>query len=62
MAEAVAQRVRQSPAPKTHIFLAAPNAFSFFLGQHQRAIGTVTLYEWDFERLRGGGYSVSLSI
>lgn len=47
---------------RTHIFLAGPNGFAFFLGQHQKAIGPVSIYEWDFDGLRGGGYSLGLSI
>ena len=62
LSEAVAQKLREAAAPVTHVFMAAPNAFSFFLGQHQKAIGPVSLYEWDFDGLRGGGYSASLSI
>ena len=45
-----------------HVFIAGPNGFTFFLGQFQPAIGPATLYEWDFERQRGGGYSPGLSI
>ncbi|MER8857026.1 SAVED domain-containing protein [Mesorhizobium sp. M0757] len=33
---------------RAHIFVSAPNAFSFFLGQHRDAIGPVTVYEFDF--------------
>lgn len=62
LSEAVAQRLHQIGSPKSHIFIAAPNAFSFFLGQHQKAIGHVALYEWDFDGARGGGYSLGLAI
>ena len=37
----------RSPA-KVHVFVAGPNAFSFFLGQHCEALGKVVLYEFDF--------------
>lgn len=33
---------------RAHIFVSAPNAFSFLLGQHRDAIGPVVLYEFDF--------------
>lgn len=33
---------------RAHIFTSAPNAFSFFLGQHRDAVGPVTVYEFDF--------------
>jgi hypothetical protein len=42
----------------THIFIAGPNAFAFFLGQHHIALGTCAVYEWDFEGRRGGSYSL----
>jgi hypothetical protein len=44
------------------MFIAAPNGFTFFLGQHHRATGLSTLYEWDFEGRRDGGYSEGLTI
>ncbi|MEW8050409.1 MAG: SAVED domain-containing protein [Candidatus Thiodiazotropha sp.] len=46
--------LRLSPV---HIFMAGPNGLAFFLGQHQQVMGQVTVYEWDFEGQRGGGYS-----
>ena len=46
----------------THIFVAAPNVFTFFLGQQQPVLGRVRLYEFDFEGVRGGSYSVSLTL
>ena len=29
----------------THLFVAAPNAFTFFLGQHQTVLGPLCLYQ-----------------
>lgn len=49
-----------TPRPTVHAFLAVPNAFAFFLGQNQPALGHVAVYEWDFEGGRGGGYSIGL--
>ena len=45
-----------------HLFIAAPNAFTFFLGQRQPGLGETTLYEYDFEGANGGGYKASLSL
>lgn len=45
-----------------HLFVAAPNSFTFFLGQHQQALGPVCSYEWDFDGQRGGGYSLGLTV
>lgn len=66
-AESVVQhlrRLRESGAAKgrAHVFVAGPNAFTFFLGQHQQAIGPISSYEWDFDGQRGGGYSLGLSV
>ncbi|MBU8900966.1 SAVED domain-containing protein [Corallococcus sp. M34] len=45
-----------------HLFIAAPNALAFFLGQHRGALGKVQLYEFDFEGERGGSYSPSIRL
>ncbi len=45
-----------------HVFFAGPNGFAFFLGQRQQAIGPTSIYEWDFDGQRGGGYSLGLSV
>ena len=46
----------------THIFIAAPNSLTFFLGQLQPLLGRVRLYEFDFESTRSGSYSASLNL
>jgi hypothetical protein len=46
----------------THLFVAAPNAFTFFLGQRQTALGTVRLYEFDFDGGRGRTYAAALTL
>jgi hypothetical protein len=63
LAEAVTARLRASHphdgrSRSTHIFIAGPNAFAFFLGQHHVALGPCAVYEWDFEGRRGGSYSL----
>jgi hypothetical protein len=65
LAESVVQQVRslQRPAKEPlHIFIAGPNAFAVFLGQHRQALGPVVIYEWDFDGQRGGGYSLGLAL
>jgi hypothetical protein len=67
LAEAVVQRLssngtRGRRATHVHFFFAGPNGFAFFLGQQQRTIVAVTVYEWDFECARGGGYCPGLSL
>jgi len=46
----------------THLFLAAPNVFSFFLGQLARPLGEIKLYEYDFGSGETGAYTPSLNI
>lgn len=67
LAESVVQHIRRmrergSATGRLHVFIAGPNAFTFFLGQHQQALGPAAVYEWDFDGQRGGGYSLGLSI
>lgn len=50
------------PRPTTHLFIAGPNAFAFFLGQNQPAIGPAIIYEWDFQGERDGTYREGLSL
>ncbi|MDO8250509.1 MAG: SAVED domain-containing protein [Rhodoferax sp.] len=65
LAEALALQInqkRRASRPPLHLFIAAPNAFTFFLGQRQPGLGKTTLYEYDFEGANGGGYKPSLSL
>lgn len=66
LAEALTSNVRAAvPDPgasNVHLFIAAPNAFTFFLGQRQAALGTVHLYEYDFDGQRDRSYRRSISL
>jgi hypothetical protein len=67
LAEQIVQHVRTvadsgRPFSRIHIFISAPNAFTFFLGQHQQAIGPAHLYEWDFDGRRSRRYSPAISL
>lgn len=65
LAEKLAQRVnaeRAANAPPLHLFIAAPNGFTFFLGQRQPGLGKTILYEYDFEGNAGGSYQASLTL
>ena len=48
--------------PALHLFMAAPYSFAFFLGRHIKVLKPVTLYEFDFDGDRGGGYVPSLTM
>lgn len=68
LAEALTERLkndREADAgllmERIHLFVAAPNAFTLFLGRHVQVLKPVTLYEFDFERERSGSYEPSLS-
>lgn len=66
LAEAATRRIREErgldPATTLHLFIAAPNGFTFFLGQRQPALGRVTLYEFDFEGGRDRSYVPALTL
>ena len=46
----------------THLFVAAPNTFAFFLGQQAAGLGRLCLYEFDLEGGHGRSYRPSLSL
>lgn len=46
---------------KLHIFVAAPNALMFFIGQVARSFGSCVLYEYDFDKNLPGAYQPSLT-
>lgn len=65
LADAATRAVRaakEDGAGMTHLFIAAPNAFTFFLGQRQTALGSVRLYEFDFDGVRGRSYAPALTL
>jgi len=65
LADAATRAVRAAKANDagmTHMFIAAPNAFTFFLGQRQTALGPVRLYEFDFDGARGRSYAPALTL
>jgi hypothetical protein len=45
-----------------HLFVAAPNAATFFLGQRQPLLGRTCLYEFDFDRGRNSSYVPALTL
>lgn len=57
-----AERGSLAPADqgRMHLFMAAPNAFSLYLGRHVGALKPMTVYEFDFETQRDGSYRPSL--
>jgi len=65
LAEALAVKMKKEKSQDgalMHLFIAAPNAFTFFLGQRQPGLGRLVTYEFDFEGQNGGGYTPSLSL
>jgi hypothetical protein len=58
-------RLTRRPTEKggqLHLFIAAPNAFAFFLGQQSKVLGRLTLYEFDFENMLSGSYHPAISL
>ncbi|MCU0733176.1 MAG: SAVED domain-containing protein [Hyphomonas sp.] len=65
IAESIAAEVRAARTTSKgpiHLFIAAPNAFTFFLGQRQPAMGSIRLYEFDFEGVRDRSYTPALNL
>lgn len=65
LADAATSAIRcakRAGAGCTHLFIAAPNAFTFYFGQRQRVIGPVHLYEFDFDGERGRSYTLALTL
>jgi hypothetical protein len=50
------------PNATLHLFVAAPNGFTFFMGQRQPILGRVRLYEFDFEGGRDRSYVPALTL
>lgn len=68
LAEQLASKIRlereTSPAGRTeryHLFISAPNAFTFYLGRQAAMVKPLTLYEFDFGYQVDGSYRPSLS-
>lgn len=60
--QVVASLAKRSTAERkanVHIFVSAPNAFMFLLGQRSRGFGNCILYEFDLEAKDTGTYSPS---
>jgi hypothetical protein len=60
----VPRAARRTPAERAgtlHLFAAAPNALLFYLGQLAHGLGRTTMYEYDFDSLRPGAYTSSLT-
>ena len=53
---------RAASGSVTHLFVAAPNALTFFLGQQAIVLGRVCFYEFDFEGSRDQRYRPSLTL
>lgn len=60
VSEVVSNRVQ--PGACVHIFLAAPNALSFYLGQISDEMGPRILYEFDFKKEVDGSYTKSFAV
>jgi hypothetical protein len=61
--EILRDKYRQSEASKLNLFLAAPNVFTFMLGQQSLLLpGNITLYEYDFDSRKLGAYTPTFTI
>lgn len=67
LADAIATYLKQNRTNSErqgvlHLFIAAPNGFTFFLGQLGRAFGRCILYEYNLEGNQPGDYKESLRL
>jgi hypothetical protein len=67
LADAVLAELRtnsgiKASKPPRHLFIAGPNAFAFFLGQNQPAMGPTIVYEFDYEGGRDSTYRLGLAL
>lgn len=62
LAQRIASGSRTAEGAPIHLFVAAPNALTFFLGQRRALLGRVTLYEFDFEGTWTRSYRPSLTL
>lgn len=46
---------------RCHLFISAPNAFTFYLGRQAESMSPLTLYEYDFGGRQDGSYRPSIS-
>ncbi len=58
------RNVRSSDEKKgsIHLFIAAPNALVFTLGQQIKSLGKIKLYEYDLENSKTGTYNLSIEL
>jgi hypothetical protein len=66
MAQAIARKIASGRSVaersgKVHFFMAAPNAFAFFLGQFSRVMGNMVVYEFNFPPVKAGDYQPVLT-
>lgn len=57
--------IRRYRTPRTdtiHLFIAGPNGFAFFFGQHAKGLGRCVVYEYDFESGLVGAYEPSITL
>ena len=64
LAQALVAELREhrKSGQTVHLFVAAPNGFSFVLGQHLRPIGPAVVYEFDFESGVPGAYQAGVAL
>lgn len=65
LADQIAAAIKDLRPPfgaRRHFFISAPNAFTFFMGQHLDSMGPVTMYEFDFKGAVDGSYHPSFRI
>jgi hypothetical protein len=55
-------RIRENPSDYIHLFVSAPNAFVFMLGQEGERLGRCQIYDFDFSDAKKGDYTPTIRI
>jgi len=62
LVDKIAAHLDHHPAARVHLFYSGPNALYFYLGRLARTLGSIQLYEHDFEGKRHGSYEPSIEL
>lgn len=58
----ITEKYKKKGSSRLHFFIAAPNVFTFMLGQQSLQLSNITLYEFEFGANKLGAYTPSITI
>ncbi len=60
--EILRDKYRQMGVSRLNLFFAAPNVFTFMLGQQSLLLKNIIIYEYDFDSGKLGAYTPTITI